>query len=102
MVNVEETKKEGTEVRTKGYEYQVLGLMIIALGIIGGIVLGNTYKIVTPSKYGSWTTEEFNYYLMLASTMSSIILGALFLALGDIVKQLTLTKEILLKNKNEN
>ena len=93
------TKNERVEEYTKEQGYKILGKIIIVLGIIGGIVIGNICGI--PKMSGYRATYEFNYYLMIASWISSIILGSLFLALGEIVIQLTTIKELLLKNKIE-
>lgn len=56
-----------------------IGYAIIIIGIIGSIVAGNIFKIVDTITY----TTKYNWGLAIGSSISSIVLGMIFI--GEII-----------------
>lgn len=58
-----------------------IGYAIIIIGIIGSIVAGNIFKIVDTITYAT----KYNWWLAIGSSISSIILGMIFIFIGEII-----------------
>lgn len=58
-----------------------IGYTIILIGIISSIVAGNIFKIVDTITYAT----KYNWWLAIGSSISSIILGMIFIFIGEII-----------------
>lgn len=58
-----------------------IGYTIILIGIISGLLAGNIFKIVDTITY----ITKYNWVLAIGSSMSSVILGMIFIFIGEII-----------------
>lgn len=58
-----------------------IGYAIIIIGIISSLVAGNIFKIADTITY----TTKYNWGLAIGSSISSIILGMIFIFIGEII-----------------
>lgn len=58
-----------------------IGYAIIIIGIISSLVAGNIFKTVDTITY----TTKYNWRLAIGSSLSSVILGMIFIFIGEII-----------------
>lgn len=58
-----------------------IGYAIILIGIISSLVAGNIFKTVDTITY----TTRYNWGLAIGSSISSVILGMIFIFIGEII-----------------
>ena len=58
-----------------------IGYAIIIIGIVSSLVAGNVFKIVDTITY----TTKYNLVLAIGSSISSVILGMIFIFIGEII-----------------
>lgn len=68
-----------------------IGYAIIIIGIISSLLAGNIFKIVDTITYAT----KYNWVLAIGSSISSIILGMIFIFIGEIIyNQMQIIKRI--------
>jgi uncharacterized membrane protein HdeD (DUF308 family) len=68
-----------------------IGYTIILIGIISSLIAGNIFKTVDAITYST----KYNWGLAIGSSISSIILGMIFIFIGEIIyNQVQIIKRI--------
>jgi len=62
----------------------VLGWVIIVLGSIGSLVMGNVYKAIDFS-YGNYVSYKYNWSLAISGIIGCVILGLIFIFIAEII-----------------
>lgn len=77
-------------------KYKNIGIIILIVGFIGGIILGNLFKVTTltyessiGSEYNEYN-EIFNFILMFCTWISTALLSVFFFAINSICYRLDL------------
>ena len=81
--------------------YQKFAIVVFCVCFCFGIILGNLFPVCGSSSnfYGTCTSTEFNFSLMLFFWFVSFLLCLFFYALGHIISLLTSIDNQLRKNK---
>ena len=74
---------DGSQKNTYVTVLKILGGAIIGLGVIGSLALGRIFEIPHGMTY---TYYEYNYYIMFAGVLSSVIMGALVMGMGELIR----------------
>lgn len=77
--------KKNSNLKENSYAkaLKILGAVIMALGCLGSLVLGNELKI----QHGvTYVYYEYNYFIMIAGVLSSVITGTLIMGMGELIR----------------
>ena len=74
---------DGSQKNTYVTVLKILGGTIIVLGVIGSLALGRIFEIPHGVTY---TYYEYNYYILFAGVLSSVITGALVMGMGELIR----------------
>lgn len=95
-----EIKKKVKELSKKYNLYQIIAVLILGIGIIIGIIVGNHYSVCSSySKINNMCLEQsFNFGIMILIWMIAFIIGVIISALGKIIELLNKMIKILDNN----
>ena len=103
LPNIKELSKEIKNANNKYGMYRISAAIILIVGIIFGIVMGNKYTSCSSMSSISETCieETFNFGLMIIIVFASSIISLVLSALGKIIELLSSINEKLSKNSKK-
>ncbi len=86
-----EVKKQAKNLVKKYNLYQIIAIFIVVIGIIMGIVVGNSYAVCNSYSNinGLCVAQSFNFGWMFTLWIVASIVGVLISSLGKIIELLT-------------